>query len=195
MTQTIRILLLACVGIAGAQQGRDVFDGHRWRSSAPDERNGFVDGYGDCHVHDLHGDQRFDAPTESYSLALTEYYETHPTELGRSVDEVLLFVSKNVVAPGRSTDTTNTGFDEGMLWLNYSPAARSSFVSGYLACYAHKRIKDATFSKRPEEYARLISTWYGVDKLDRDPSLQLDDRARKKIAAVLYMFGDEKRAK
>jgi hypothetical protein len=175
------------------------YDGHWWLSISHRERGGFVAGYVDCYAYEYKGPEDFsNRPLESYTALITQYYRRDPGALAENVPSALyrfrdrptdvVSDTGTVAMQGEAAFFEPHGFFDGQYWREITSPGRLGFVEGYLLCHAtQSRNEGGAFSKSPDAYRTLITNWYGLNEQTDEMNA---DRAREKIADVLFGFRD-----
>lgn len=180
MTRNAFVAVVASVwlGCAGP------YSGNWWRSVSVDERSGFLAGYADCHIFDLARPGLSGIAGTLAERRVTEYYQSHPDDRGKSVGAVLLLVANQAIpppaapgfGPAESYPGPHGGFD-GDYWRQMPPEHRRGFVEGYLEC---RKQGGRPLPRSADWYVPRITEWYRVVDDQADV-----ERAPEKIADVL----------
>jgi hypothetical protein len=188
-------LLLICRSTTTLGTSNPVYDGKWWLSVDPKQRQGFADGYISCFGFDVRNKIKFEYTGQMYAPRVTGYLLSHPSEQGRTVEELLWTVTpyapparRNAGSSSGAPTQSKYGIYDGEFWREISGLSRIGFVQGFLSCYSkYGRAANGTFTKPVAEYVDAISRWYEVDD---EGGINLK-KLSAKIPEVLFKFRDE----
>ena len=168
----------------------NAYDGHWWLSAGIREQFGFLNGFRDCYLYEFKGLIRYSVDrTYEWQRQITVFFQNTPGERNMPAAEFVL--RSRVDADQKSGleggEKQDHGRYDGEYWnQEYAMGGLSEqrgFIAGYL--WAHRQLcrnKGGHFGRAPEEYVKLITSWYGSE-----PRRRLE-----KIAGVLFRFRDSK---
>jgi hypothetical protein len=175
---------------------RSKYDGQWWLSVSPKEHDGFVSGYYDCYTYEYKGPDKYTAKSFSeYGNLITGYYKNDAAKQGVLVSEAMHELRDRPgekASPGGETTPDKHGYFDGLYWKQISALGgkekQVGFVEGYLSCHAELvHNKGAVFSKPAEEYAALITQWYGF----KEDTGDIDEKREPiKVADALFQLRD-----
>lgn len=185
---------VVCIVCAHAMPSQN-YDGNWWLSIDKDQKIGFLSGYADCVIYDVHksGLNHFSAVNEESRLS--KYYLDHSNMRSMEVESLLwkLWAGSKPISypPKGETYKGKHGFFDGDYWRQATPNHRLGFIKGYLYCQKKYSKPMGIFTNSPEWYVDQISKWYGMKSADSD---EIDEsKLDEKIAHVLYSLKDKRR--
>lgn len=154
--------LLGSAGKAGTPR----YDGRWWLSIPPSEQEGVIAGYIDCYMYEYGGPDHYNARSfGEYMRLITEGYRNEPAKQSMPISEIIHdFRDEAGAKTAPSNALPRHGHLDGLYWKQMGGQDRSEqvgFVEGYLWCHSElAQNMGGVFSKRPVEYADLITQWY-----------------------------------